>query len=493
MTSTSGFTSALNNIRRICSIARARKDDAVVLIASVTEAQLYLLSSNQGALEHAQAALATARSLQLTGAASKLPQVAIYIRILDLLCSILGTNVRQARLKMQELLPIMEPTLNDPNWTDESAVFIPIHPGSSPGNAYYSGAINTAPDGIQRLAFFWIPKREMRMLICLICGIATGPTTVADMDQAEQLFLQVIHDASTSLDDNHHSDSGANRGFVPFVRNDEPSQCLSLAFAQQSRQRKLAAYARLYLALLLASQTRWDRARDLLDRSSENLDSLNDPESHVLASLAQYVSGVVYQGTGDLDAALQVFRGSTFDTTAKFCQEPNDSSQRTRRDLSILANLNIILILRGQRHRHDQSLSTLILKMEPLCAVSANRHIHSALNFIKACSQDTDSMIVSKRYLEQALIIARQLSNLQLICIAMNFLNWKFLRGVVGQQAEKGARAAVNTASNSGNQLWVSVSKGMLADTLEVQGKLTEARTVRAEAKELAETVSPGL
>ena len=230
-----------------------------------------------------------------------------------------------------------------------------------------------------------------------------------------------------------------------------------------------------------------------MEQSSEDLDSLNDSESYVLASLARYVAGVVYQGTGDLDAALEVFRGPTFDTTAKFCQEPNDSSQRTRRDLSILANLNVILILRGRRHKHDQNLSTLIVKTERLCAVSANRHIHSALNFIKACSQETDSMIVSKRYLEQALIIARQLSNLQLICIAMNFLNWKFLRGVVGEQAEKGARAAVNTASNSGNQMWVSVSKAMLADTLEVQGKLTEARTVRAQAKELAETISLGL
>ena len=59
---------------------------------------------------------------------------------------------------------------------------------------------------------------------------------------------------------------------------------------------KLAAYARLDL-----------------EQSSEELDLLNDIESYVLASLARYVAGVVYQETGDLNGRnSQIFLASIF-------------------------------------------------------------------------------------------------------------------------------------------------------------------------------------
>ncbi len=60
-----GINGALHDLRAISSLARSRRDDAVVLITATLEAQVYLLSSHHDSPEQAQRALATARSLRI--------------------------------------------------------------------------------------------------------------------------------------------------------------------------------------------------------------------------------------------------------------------------------------------------------------------------------------------------------------------------------------------------------------------------------------------
>lgn len=72
-------------------------------------------------------------------------------------------------------------------------------------------------------------------------------------------------------------------------------------------------------------------------------------------------------------------------------------------------------------------------------------------------------------------------------------MSWKFFRGVVGDQAENSARASQKLAKKSGDSLWISVADGLLADTLEVQGKHAEAVAARKEATAVAEGLPVGV
>ena len=63
--------------------------------------------------------------------------------------------------------------------------------------------------------------------------------------------------------------------------------------------------------------------------------------------------------------------------------------------------------------------------------------------------------------------------------MVLNFMSWKFFRGVVGDQAERSARASQSLAHQCMNALWISVSAGLLADTFEVVGRNEEAARAR--------------
>jgi hypothetical protein len=69
----------------------------------------------------------------------------------------------------------------------------------------------------------------------------------------------------------------------------------------------------------------------------------------------------------------------------------------------------------------------------------------------------------------------------------------KFFRGVVGDQAEKSARASSTMARKSGNMLWTSVCNEMLAESLVIQGKRVEANRAREDALRVAERLPVGL
>jgi hypothetical protein len=69
----------------------------------------------------------------------------------------------------------------------------------------------------------------------------------------------------------------------------------------------------------------------------------------------------------------------------------------------------------------------------------------------------------------------------------------KFFRGVVGDQAEKSARASSAMARKSGSMLWTSVCDEMLAESLAIQGKRVEAERAKEDALRVAEKLPVGL
>ena len=77
--------------------------------------------------------------------------------------------------------------------------------------------------------------------------------------------------------------------------------------------------------------------------------------------------------------------------------------------------------------------------------------------------------------------------------MTLTFMSWKYFRGVVGEQAEKSARAGRAMAGKASDRLWVSVTDDMLAETLERQGKGEEAKSVREEGYRVMTNLPPAL
>lgn len=220
----------------------------------------------------------------------------------------------------------------------------------------------------------------------------------------------------------------------------------------------------------MASQT----LEELRQKSKE----LGEALPNTTQCLIQYVSGIIAQGTGDIINAL-----AAFDSPLLALSPSTSKSRRNdpRRDTSILAALNVILILREPSHPSHTRLSQVMSLVEPFCQGTQNRYIQAAFYLVCATVQ-TDSTIQTKQHLQQALQAANAINNTQILCITLTFMSWKYFRGVVGQQSEKSAMAGRAVAKKANDALWVSVTDEMLAETLDRQGKVDDARVVREEA-----------
>jgi hypothetical protein len=203
----------------------------------------------------------------------------------------------------------------------------------------------------------------------------------------------------------------------------------------------------------------------------------------------EYAAGTIAQATGDLRTALAIFQSPLLSLNASTSKTArNDPCRDTR----ILAGLNSVLIIRDPAHPSHSLLSTVLTNIEPFCQSSPNKYIQAAYYLVCATFQ-SESTIQTKQYLQQALQSATAISNSQITCMTLTFMSWKYFRGVVGEQAEKSARAGRAMAKRANDRLWASVTDDMLAETLERQGKSEEAQGVREEGQRLVAGLPPGL
>lgn len=70
--------------------------------------------------------------------------------------------------------------------------------------------------------------------------------------------------------------------------------------------------------------------------------------------------------------------------------------------------------------------------------------------------------------------------------MVLNIMSWKFFSGVIGEQADKSARASLALAKRGGDSLWSCVAAGVLAETLEAAGRIEEADQARMEGAKFA-------
>ncbi|KAL8742180.1 MAG: hypothetical protein Q9190_005294 [Brigantiaea leucoxantha] len=267
-------------------------------------------------------------------------------------------------------------------------------------------------------------------------------------------------------------------------------QSVPIAASRQNWRQLIKCYFILQLAFELCSRTAWAAAREQLERLKLAITTLPSTTSSTLILFRQYLEGIINQGTGSLDIALSVYT-SPFLSLSNLQSSPNP----VHFTLALLSTLNSILIVRSPSHPLQHQLPALVSSLEPhVPYITTSKPLQSAYNIILATSPYPSPTIVkTKQYLQVALQAAKGCSNNQLMCMTLNFMSWKFFRGVVGEQAEKSARASDNLARKGMDAMWKTVSAGVLGDTLEVAGKSKDAEEVRRQGREIARGLPKGV
>lgn len=200
----------------------------------------------------------------------------------------------------------------------------------------------------------------------------------------------------------------------------------------------------LYYGFLLAVRTDWTSALRMYQRLEEatTVFPINDTS---LMTLINYLRATLYHGTNELSSAF-AFYSHTVATTAP------DS------ELNLIAKMNQILILRTY---DPVQASALMASIEKPCTVSKNALFRAAFLAVKATERG--ELVKTKNHLAMALQMATGAANQQLTYIVLSFMYHRFFAGVVSEQAEKSARAALQNAKKGRDDLWTLMAGEMYA------------------------------
>lgn len=259
------------------------------------------------------------------------------------------------------------------------------------------------------------------------------------------------------------------------------STCLPEAVKLATWETELICYIQGLIGLQAATLSDWAKVKRCLEATKDA-----NPASAVLGLIRLYLAGVYEQGTANLDDALRIFEGPQFDV--ELVGRTKAGTGNIQYQLSILATINRIWIMQAPSNRNEAKTAELTELLRPLCAESPDPEIRTAFNLVLASIQTTPPSSINqvKRYIQQSLNGAQQTSNTQCLSIALNIMRCRLFENVVGEQALKSARACSSQAKKSGNLLWMSVAEGMLAQSLETQGAVAEARSTKENGIRLA-------
>lgn len=203
------------------------------------------------------------------------------------------------------------------------------------------------------------------------------------------------------------------------------------------------------------------------------LETLVTPSTQgILRLLAIYLSGVFYQGTGELQAAMDIFRSPTFDLAQR-----GTGVKAAHRELAMLAGLNRLFIMQDPTQRDDPETFDLIEQLDSLCSNHYNADLRTAWHNVMAsiATDPPQQLNHQKTHIQSAVGGSKSTNNVFGAAITLAIMRNRLFENIVGEQALKSAMAAAKQAQRSGNILWQSVTNGMLAQSLEVMGKQEEA------------------
>lgn len=250
-----------------------------------------------------------------------------------------------------------------------------------------------------------------------------------------------------------------------------PPVSLHTAIKQRQWRTEGQAYITVMLGLLSATHCQWATVKGHMDRLESLLSNESQPS---LRLLALYLSGVYHQGLGELQTALDIFRGEGFTGPLSRSHGVKVGEQ----EVALLAGLNRLWIMQHESCRNDQDTVDLIEQLQPLCNNHWNVDLRTAWHNVMAAlvTDPPQQLNQQKQHIQAAMGGSKGTNNIVGAAVTLCIMRSRFFENVIGDQALKSARAAAKQAQRSGSVLWQSVADGMLAHSYDVQGQREESR-----------------
>ena len=259
----------------------------------------------------------------------------------------------------------------------------------------------------------------------------------------------------------------------------------------------MAYHTRLYNAFSLASRNAYVDAEVQVNKVRELHSAWPDVPKDLLL-MTHYLKGAIAQGMGDLSTAFPTFESIIDDLCPSNDLASGPQSQayirnatQSHRELYILSTMNILQIIRNPSHPNHAQFDTLVAQIAPHCTNTSNRGITAAYHIINAAAPASSKILSTKQALSWGSQHAQAVSNNKLVCVILNILSWKIFSGILVDQTEKSVQACLTVAKRCADTLWISVSAGVMAESLEAAGRLDEAAQFRAEGHRYARELPP--
>lgn len=248
-------------------------------------------------------------------------------------------------------------------------------------------------------------------------------------------------------------------------------QALPEALQQAKWAKELACYTHILIGLQASTLSDWAKVKTCLQTVQQS-----QPGQGFLGVLTLYLEGVLYQGTAQLDKAVEIWKDASFEMD--WSGVPKHGGSRIVAELSLLAALNRLWIMQEPSQTDDAEMAELVDLLRPICEDNPDRELRTVYNLVLSSIRLNPPLSINqiKRHIQQSLSGAQNTSNTQHLSIALNIMRCRLFENVVGEQALKSAKAGSAQARKSGNVLWMSVADGMLAQSYEMQGALVDAR-----------------
>lgn len=232
------------------------------------------------------------------------------------------------------------------------------------------------------------------------------------------------------------------------------------------------------MGLVSATHSNWPKVKECMNQ----LDGLRKQPGGPLDLLALYLSGVYYQGTGELGAALRILEDP------RLAISVDASGRQAPSEVSLLAALNRLWIMQEPSRKNTRKTAELLDQIRQPCQDHPDPDLRTACSLALATVETNPpaSMNELKRHIQGGLNGSQLTNNTHCLSIALNIMRARLFENVVGEQAMKSAKAGSTQAKRAGNLLWMSVADGMLAQSYETSGSAAEAQATYAAATRFA-------
>ncbi|KAF2006100.1 hypothetical protein P154DRAFT_603374 [Amniculicola lignicola CBS 123094] len=459
-------SSALQQLHAISEHAGRHSDHAIFVTCSTWEALIHLRNSGPDHIEHAQRAIASARSLQLQVSPKRLGQIATLVDVVDIACSLQQGWPNEAKVSA------LQKKMDDATFTD--GVFSVLIERSFGGSTTIATGdiFRKAQDGRDQLTLSWLPKQDVGLLSYYLSGMSRLSTEAELLDKAIR-YLNEGHNAS-QMQLNH-----------PTSR----PMSVSTAIKRQNQVSIMDWHITFALGIHACFRENRTATKNMLKILRGRVSKHPFKNNGKYKRLLSYLAGTYYQSGGAFDSALAAYTSPTL-----ALPETAGSANDFDTDIAILATMNRMMILQNPAHPQHYLAEILFVQLEPFCISHTNRQIDGAFRIFRGLHASSElSLNRQKTFFHNAMNAAQSVKNSQFLSICLTGITDRFYKDSIDAQAVKSARAARQVTKLGRINLWRAVAAGLCVHIFQRNGLESEALEALRGIAMLMETLPPPL